>query len=167
MDRSARLVSIGVAAVGVVIVLYLSWNPRGLPRSRLSNGPPPNPSDSNTSASVHGDAYAEVAPSQTDSTAESDELSFNEHMARLQEGGLELTRTDFVGSEDQTLFEVLSRLRPYWLSDTLDASVRVGGQLIGKVDSLRDVPARSAEMVRLEFYATEPHWIVRVFTGEI
>jgi hypothetical protein len=94
---------------------------------------------------------------------DSDRDSFANHIARLHAGGLELTRADLRDAGEDNLFDAVMRLRPYWLSDTLAASVRVGAQLIGEIATLRDVPLRSTDFVRLEFSPVEPHWVVRVF----
>lgn len=163
MDRSARWISIAVAVLTVSVGAYLLWNPRGQPRTRGAG----HSGDRSDSVGV---SVTLVDPnSDRDSVTlphlqvEVDGDTFAEHMARLQAADLEVSAPELRDASGDDLFELLEQLRPYWLSDTLGASVRIDGQLLGGLETLRSVPIASIDLVRLEFSPTEPHWVVRVF----
>jgi len=162
MDRSARFISIAVVVLTVSVGGYLLWHPRGQPRPGRAGWTAKSDTGSAASTLVDPNSSRDTA-TPTPLLVEADGDSFADHLARLQSSNLEVGPPELRDTPGSDLFEVLARIRPYWLSDTLGASVRIDGQLLGDVESLRSVPISSIDLVRLEFSPTEPHWVVRVF----
>ncbi len=163
MDRNARMLSLGVAAFAMVIVGYLAWNPRGMPRSRNSSSPNANSVKVEYPAFDPGAVIGLLDSVAADSVVRVGPGRIRNHFGRLHEAGLEVAREEISTVVGDTVYDAVAALRPYWLEDDLQAAVRVGGQLLGEVDTLDDIPLGSVDVLRLEFSATEPHWVIQIF----
>ncbi len=163
MDRNGRMLSLGVAAFAMAIVGYLAWNPRGLPRSRNSSSPNADSAQVAYPSFDPGRVIDSVDPAVADSVVRVGPNRIRNHLARLHEASLEVAREEIGRVVGDTVYDAVAALRPYWLEDDLQAAVRVGGQLLGEVDTLDDIPLASVDVMRLEFSATEPHWVIQIF----
>jgi len=162
MDRNARIMSFAVVAFATAIGIYLAWNPRGMPRHGGWFRPA---ADTERTASPDFDPARVIGDVDisADSGIPDESTRVRDHLAQLSGAGLDLTQEEIASVTGDTAHDAVSTLRPYWLNEELRASVRVGGQLLGEVDALADIPLVSVDVMRLEFSATEPHWIIQIF----
>jgi len=166
MDKSSRILSWLVLSFGLVVAAFLGRTSRGIPVGEHT--PPSN--DSLPPARLHeinrmGGGSAGVEP-ESDSPArlrDSIAAAVRDHLTRLEESRADITDGELRGlPQNNDAYRALEALRPYWLDPILDARVMVGSQFLGPIDSLRAVSVRTVDGIRLQFSASEPHWVVQV-----